>query len=344
MRALSCVLGACVVAGCAPADGPGSDDFNADPLDGYTVTGNIPDSVDIDQVLADLPAGGFALVGDGMSADVALIQSNDSDPLGRIASADFTSSAPSCPDCGAVCSPGSTRTINVTLTHNAGSASDSLGIQTVSANNFNGPVSTPSSWTQAIGTQQVISTAGTLTTCSPFSYTFDVTALDRLLVFASSTTTTGNIGGVAGGDSFCQVRANAANLGGTWMAWLSESATLNPAARFSNPGNLDYQLTDGTTIATDLADLETAPINAGITRDENGGSVSGSVWTGTTAKGLLTSGNQTTATCSKWSSNLATRTGTIGTLNKTTASWTSANTLTCSSSAHLLCFQQDGGT
>ena len=40
-------------------------------------------------------------------------------------------------------------------------------------------------------------------------------------VFVTSTTYTGNLGGLSGADSKCQARATAANLSGVWKAWLS---------------------------------------------------------------------------------------------------------------------------
>jgi len=342
MRALSFVLGACVVAGCAPADGPDADDLNADGLDGFTVTGNIPDSVDIDQVLADLPAGGFAPVGDGASADVAIIQAAG-DPLDRVASSEFTASAPSCPDCGTACSAGSTREIDVTLTHNSGSPTESLGIATVSASNFSSPSSTPSHWTQAIGTQQLIKTTGTLATCTAFTYTFDVTALDQLRVFVSSAQTTGAFGSAASADSLCQGYANAKSLGGTWKAWVSDASS-TAASRFSNPGGVNYVLLNGTTVANGLTDLEDGSLDAGITTDENGTSLASNTpyWTGTKANGGLVTGTAPTVTCKNWTlSSASPNKGVVGLSGKTNNAWTYGNSPACSTNAHLACFEQD---
>lgn len=44
-------------------------------------------------------------------------------------------------------------------------------------------------------------------------------------VFTTSTVHTGGFGGLAAADSICQTRANAANLTGTYKAWLSDSTT-----------------------------------------------------------------------------------------------------------------------
>ena len=50
-------------------------------------------------------------------------------------------------------------------------------------------------------------------------------------VFVSSTSSSANLGGIAGADSTCQTLANTAGLGGsTWKAWLSVSGTRQPRA------------------------------------------------------------------------------------------------------------------
>jgi cysteine-rich repeat protein len=52
------------------------------------------------------------------------------------------------------------------------------------------------------------------------------------LVFITSGSWNGNLGGLAGGDGKCQTLANAAALGGTYKAWLSNN-TQQPAVRFT---------------------------------------------------------------------------------------------------------------
>jgi hypothetical protein len=54
------------------------------------------------------------------------------------------------------------------------------------------------------------------------------------IVFISSTTYNGNLGGLAGADSLCQGLANNAGLTGLFKAWLSTS-TIGPATRFTHP-------------------------------------------------------------------------------------------------------------
>jgi len=340
MRALPFFLGACVVAGCAPASDQESDDGDAAVPDEYTVTGVLPDSADIDEILADLPDGAFVVVGDAGSPDVAIIQAAAS-PLDRIASSEFTASTATCLDCGDPTCVSFSRTLSVTLTHNSGIGGETFGISTLSASNFKSPVSTPANWTQAVGTQQAISTQGTLTTCGGFSYTFDVTGADRLLTFVSAATTSGSLAAPAGADASCQTFANTAKLGGTWKAWVSD-ATTSPFARFNNPTGKDYMMPNGVVVANDFTDLTDGSLDSALNRDENGNLVNlAAVWTGTQGNGKVASGSANSATCKGFTTNLATSRGVLGLTGRTGASWTINNTTTCNTNAHLMCFEQD---
>ena len=97
---------------------------------------------------------------------------------------------------------------------------------------------------------------------------------DVKVVFVSSVGHNGKFGGVTGADSFCQGRANAAGLSGTFKAWLS-GATNNtsPKWRFSK-SDIPYALPDGTVIADDWADLTDGTIQNPINRDEFGNQTS----------------------------------------------------------------------
>lgn len=55
--------------------------------------------------------------------------------------------------------------------------------------------------------------------------------------FVTSTTYTGNLGGISGADALCQARADAASLGGSWIAWLSTSA-INAISRSVYAGQI----------------------------------------------------------------------------------------------------------
>ncbi len=67
------------------------------------------------------------------------------------------------------------------------------------------------------------------------------------LVFLSSQTYNGNLGGLSGADAKCQALADAADLPGTYKAWLSDD-TGSPSTRFVKSTG-PYKLVDGTTFA-----------------------------------------------------------------------------------------------
>jgi hypothetical protein len=85
------------------------------------------------------------------------------------------------------------------------------------------------------------------------------------IVFISSRTYAGNLGGLAGADAKCQELARAAGLSGTYKAWLSDGKGANPITRFThNPG--PYKLRNGLKVANSWNELITTgkilqPIN-----------------------------------------------------------------------------------
>lgn len=181
------------------------------------------------------------------------------------------------------------------------------------------------------------------------------------LVFVSSTTSNGNLGGLAGADATCQGLAASANLPGTYKAWLSDSSS-SPNSRFvHNPG--PYVLVDGSTVAVDYDDLvgcacgPLVPINI----DETGflwpDTPAADVWTGTRPNGdrtdrfdgvefppddvALTPNGQ----CGDWTQSTYTpalpHVGSVGRLSFAGALWTAAVLpRPCGMQRHLYCFQQ----
>jgi hypothetical protein len=96
------------------------------------------------------------------------------------------------------------------------------------------------------------------------------------IVFVTSQTHSGDFGGISGADAFCQTSASNAGLSGTFYAWLSGSSySTSPAARFTQSA-IPYELTDGTVVANDWADLTGGSINHAINIDEYGNSSSSS--------------------------------------------------------------------
>lgn len=155
----------------------------------------------------------------------------------------------------------------------------------------------------------------------------------------------GNSGqGALGGDAHCQAFADAVPLGGTWMAWLSDSTT-SPDARFTrdNP----YELLDGRRIADSYADLIDCTEGAGfnecldavIDLDELGGTSGGqSVWTGTAPDGKA--GVSTVANCNGWTAGTISDRGRTGLNSALDGEWTSRTNPTCNASLPLYCFEQ----
>ncbi len=168
-----------------------------------------------------------------------------------------------------------------------------------------------------------------------------VTVADRRLVFVTSTTYTGGaIDGVSGADDLCQTRADAAGLTGSFKAWISDGTTANnPSSRFTQAGG-PYELTTGTVVANNWADLTDGTLDSAINYNENGVSASGNnVWTNTGTGGAYVT---TTNDCTNWTSTSGTNGG-GGTSSGTGSSWTNQTTYACTSSNRLYCFAQNSG-
>jgi hypothetical protein len=189
----------------------------------------------------------------------------------------------------------------------------------------------------------------------------DATVSSRLekskRVFVTSTTYNGNLGGLAGADAKCQVRADAANLGGTWKAIISGDAE---SAR-SRIGYNWYMLVNmhGEPLAHNLVALGSAsdlgPWGAwdgtnslyfSVRYNEFGVSKTGCVWTGSTAAGFL---DVTNDQCSDppnsgpdWIYSSAGYNGTEGRSDYTDAQWIkeTIGCGNCSSLNSLYCIEQ----
>jgi hypothetical protein len=160
-------------------------------------------------------------------------------------------------------------------------------------------------------------------------------------VFVSSAAYDGALGGYAGGDARCQALATAAALGGTWMAWLSDTSS-SPGARFSK-ATVGYALVDGTPVAASWTALSSGGLTHAIDVTETGESLAtatataSKTWTATVFTGALGA-----PSCSDFASNAATQTGEVGHCTGTgTVNWTSAYlTEACNVQNHLYCFEQ----
>jgi hypothetical protein len=169
------------------------------------------------------------------------------------------------------------------------------------------------------------------------------------LAFVTSTTYTGNLGGLAGADDKCQARAEAGGFWGTYKAWLS-STFGSPSSRFrctaASCSAQGYQGVDRTPIASDWADLTTCDpdtdvcLDAAISLDElHQSATTDQTWTNTRTNGVPFG---QFSSCENWSN------GTSGVVRGVTgqpgavdATWTAFGFLDgCTNTRSLYCFQQ----
>lgn len=153
------------------------------------------------------------------------------------------------------------------------------------------------------------------------------------VAFVTSTTTTGDMGGLAGADQLCAERALAAGLPGTFIAWLSSSAE-DAIDRLAGAGG--WLRTDGKPFANDPR----GPIYYPLRLDEFGNDLwTGSALTGTNASGTVSPGQ----TCQDWTAPAGS--AATGAFHTTTVSWTTYyGGDTCVYPTHIYCFGTDAYT
>ncbi|MFV8750384.1 DUF4215 domain-containing protein [Nannocystaceae bacterium ST9] len=166
--------------------------------------------------------------------------------------------------------------------------------------------------------------------------------LESRLVFITSTLHDGDLGGLAGADEICNMLAAAADLPGTYMAWLSTNQG-SPSTRFVQ-STVPWVRLDGTTIADDWADLVDGTLDAIVNQTEVGGSPPNSTYicNGTarqTWTGTAVDGSAAVNTCGNFGSTASN--GAIGRNTATDANWSICNpSVACTTMAPLYCFQQ----
>ena len=158
--------------------------------------------------------------------------------------------------------------------------------------------------------------------------------VSRQVNLTAVTASSGN--GALGVDATCQAKADAASLGGTWMAWASDSTT-SPDARF-NKSVGPYKLVNGTLIANSYTDLTDGTIANPINIDEFGSAAGGNrARTGTLSNGLVATGEH----CSDWTNDTQnTPYGAVGRYDQTNASWSRGAAQFCTDPTRIYCFEQ----
>jgi len=170
------------------------------------------------------------------------------------------------------------------------------------------------------------------------------------VVFVTSSTVIGAMGGLAAADVICQNEATAASLTGTYIAFLSNS--VSPGSTIDrinmNPPTLKYVRPDGITVANDTAGFLSANHLAGINLTANGNAITGDtrVWTGyINTNGEITSQQSPSVNCSDWTDATPyTAGGANGVATATNASWFQDYGTYCTESHHLYCVQVLTGT
>lgn len=108
------------------------------------------------------------------------------------------------------------------------------------------------------------------------------------IIFVTSATYSGNLGGLAGADAKCQSLADVANLSGTFKAWLSGIGPGKSAAERLSHHFGPYKRTDGVIVANNWSGLTSGTLLNPINVTETGAMLSPltyRVWTGTRVDG-----------------------------------------------------------
>lgn len=154
----------------------------------------------------------------------------------------------------------------------------------------------------------------------------------NLRVFVSSTTPTGNLGGVAGADALCNQLATAAAIGGKYRAWISVSGA-DAIDHITSTG--PWHLVTGELVAPDKAALTTGNLMHLIDKTEKGTTpplAEDRVWTGTGPNGRYLAPD-----CAQWT---GAGSGLVGEArNGDTNKWTALVAEACTEVNRVYCFE-----
>jgi hypothetical protein len=171
-------------------------------------------------------------------------------------------------------------------------------------------------------------------------------------VFVTSTTYDGNLGGIAGADAKCQARADAASLGGTWKAMISDGSTdaidrflYRTKPTFTVAGKLTWNpshqvILGGDSIAvygSGSLPYGTGVIATAVRTTEFGTDPAAFlVWTGTKSDGTAAANH-----CLNWTTNSSGNNGHYGNASAKTSGWTYTSYTTCNNTYRLYCLEDE---
>jgi len=160
-------------------------------------------------------------------------------------------------------------------------------------------------------------------------------------VFVTSTTSDGNLDGLAGADEFCQDRAASGGVQGRFKAWLGTMQS--PAMTRLQPSLRPYKRLDGAVIADSWADLtDGTALQNEIDIDENGDPAAEAVGCGECRvwTSALTNGASYSDTCNDWSIYVF-QSARVGECSRKDTAWTDGcGALMCNQQARLYCLEQ----
>jgi len=187
-------------------------------------------------------------------------------------------------------------------------------------------------WSGACSGSSTTCTLTNITGPRAVTATFDI--IPPNYVFVTSTGLSHPFGGLAGADSFCQARASAAGLTGTYRAWLSTS-TVNAISRLQGASGW-IRRGDNKPVAYAPSEIATERFFYPINNDEFGTPVTGvPILTGTLPSGLVNPSPY--VTCNDWT---GTPSGNVfaGYPHANSGMFTLFTSVSCGGAARLYCF------
>ena len=164
------------------------------------------------------------------------------------------------------------------------------------------------------------------------------------IVFVTSQTYDGDLGGLSGADAKCAARANAAGLLGTFKAWISGSSTSEEARDRMSQADVAYRRVDFVKVADNWNDLTNGTLDAPINVNEHGNAVNTflTAYTNTDSDGSI---HETGRECGanpgqEWNTDDMFQSGGYGTVGATNSTWSWVTNHNCQNSRRLYCIQQ----
>jgi hypothetical protein len=161
-------------------------------------------------------------------------------------------------------------------------------------------------------------------------------------IFVTSTSYTGNLGGVSGADAKCTSHASSAGLVREYKAIVSDS-TSNASGKLQITGSV-YIFSGSTSkdlivsAGSDLWATDTTSLLSSVDKDENFSTIGLTPWTGTDSDGTVALSSDH---CSDWSTASAGTDGQVGSTNSTTDGWLEdPSSISCNNSHPIFCISE----